>query len=92
MLNAFVYFEFLNIGIPNSTYSLLRLRNDRQLCLRSGIDHTVAKYWYESTRVFVVGVVSVAIYFATFAYEHMRGKKNTISEERASIAYMEKHL
>ena len=67
-----------------STFSLLRLRNDPRLCLRSGIDSSVAQSWSQS-QVGVVFLSAACVLVACLMFEHWRGprltreKKNNLS-------------
>jgi hypothetical protein len=60
---------------PNSKYSLIRLRNDNRLCLRSGIDSNVAQPWTHSKLLPLLFFVSLALTVLTMVYEFVRDKR-----------------
>jgi hypothetical protein len=60
---------------PNAKYSLIRLRNDNRLCLRSGIDPNVAQPWTDSKLLPLLFFLSVALTVLTMAYEFVRDQR-----------------
>ena len=57
-----------------STFSLLRLRNDPRLCLRSGINTDVVQSWSQS-QVVEVFLLSTLFLIACLMFEHWRGPR-----------------
>ena len=78
-------------GATTLTYRI-RLKSDRRLCLRSGIDEERTSRWTERSEPWIAGVINVSVLLATFAYEFMCSRWNSGGRRMTELAWKRSHV